>query len=429
MVYNVTMSLFVAITSTWALLLGIALIMLGNGLQGTLLGLRASLEGFPTATTGLVMTGYYVGFAAGSTIIPGFVKKVGHIRVFAAMASLASGVVLLHSLWVHPAGWTGFRMVAGFCFSGLFIVAESWLNDAATNRTRGQLLSVYMMLTFGGMASGQFLLLLADPGSFELFILVSLLVSLALVPISLSASRAPRFEAPTHLGWRDLYAISPLGVMGAVLVGVAQAAFFAMGPVYANLSGRSVGQVSAFVSAALLGGMLLQWPIGRLSDTFDRRHVITAVTFVAAAAALAAWPVSTLSWPAFLALVFVFGGTSLPLYSLCLAHANDFLEPDQIVSASATLVLAGAVGLSLGPVLAGAAMSVAGAPALFAVLTLAHAGIGGFALYRMTRREARPKEEQRHYEAMSPRASPIGAAIAMSQIEDAPIEEIGQSEG
>ena len=422
------MNLIAAVSGTWALLLGIAFIMLGNGLQGTLLGLRASLEGFPTATTGLVMTGYYIGFAAGSAIIPRFVKKVGHIRVFAAMASLASGVALLHSLWVHPAGWAGFRMVAGFCFSGLLIVAESWLNEAATNRTRGQLLSVYMVLVFGGMAGGQSLLLLADPGSFELFVLVSLLVSLALVPISLSASRVPGFEAPAHLGWRDLYAISPLGVMGAILVGVAQAAFFAMGPVYASLSGRSVGQVSAFVSAALLGGMLLQWPIGRLSDTFDRRHVITGVTFVAAATALVAWPVATLSWPALLVLVFVFGGTSLPLYSLCLAHTNDFLETDQIVSASATLVLAGALGLSLGPLLAGAAMSVAGAPALFLVLTLAHAGIGVFALYRMTRREARPKEEQRHYESMSPRASPIGAAIAMSQIEDAPVEVSGGAE-
>ena len=413
------MSIVTAITSTWALLLGIAFIMVGNGLQGTLLGLRASLEGFPTTATGLVMTGYYAGFVAGSVIVPKLVKNVGHIRVFAAMASLASGAVLLHGLWVHPVGWTLFRVLAGFCFAGLFVVTESWLNDAATNRTRGQLLSVYMVLVFSGMAGGQFLLLAADPRSFELFIVVSLLVSFALVPIVLSVSRAPRFEAPAHLGWRELYAMSPLGVAGAVMVGMAHAALFTMTPVYATLVGSSIGQVSVLMSAALLGGMALQWPIGWLSDRFDRRRVITAVTFAAAVAALAAWPVSTLSWPGFLVLVFVFGGTCLPLYSLCLAHISDFLEPEQIVAASATMVLVGGVGLSVGPLLAGAGMTVAGPSSLFVFLALVHALIGVFALYRMTRRKARPKEDQRHYEAISPRTSPIGAAIAMRQVRDA----------
>ena len=413
------MSIVTAVASTWALLLGIAFIMVGNGLQGTLLGLRASLEGFPTAATGVVMTGYYIGFVAGSTIVPKLLKNVGHIRVFAAMASLASGAVLLHSLWVHPAGWTLFRVLTGFCFAGLFVVTESWLNDAATNRTRGQLLSVYMVLVFSGMAGGQYLLLVADPESFELFVLVSLLVSLALVPIVLSVSPAPRFEAPAHLGWRELYAMSPLGVSGAVMVGVSQAALFTMTPVYAGLVNLSVAQVSVLMSATLIGGMSLQWPIGWLSDRFDRRTVITAVTFVAALAALAAWSVADDAWIALIAFMILFGGASLPLYSLCLAHINDFLDSRQIVAASATVVLVHGVGLCVGPLLAGAGMSAAGPRTLFLFLGLVHAAIGIFALYRMTRRSAPPLEDQRHYEAMSPRTSPIGAAIAMRQVRDA----------
>ncbi len=413
------MSILTAVASTWALLLGIALIMVGNGLQGTLLGLRASLEGFPTATTGLVMTGYYVGFVAGSTIVPKLLKNVGHIRVFAAMASIASGAVLMHGLWVDAVGWTLFRVMTGFCFAGLYVVTESWLNDAATNRTRGQLLSVYMVLVFCGMGGGQYLLLAADPESFELFIVVSLLVSLALVPIVLSVSPAPRFEAPTHLGWRALYSMSPLGVAGAVMVGVAQAALFTMTPVYAGLEELSVGQISVLMSAVLIGGMALQWPIGWLSDRFDRRRVITAVTFAAAAAALAAWSFSGVSWPAFLVFVFLFGGASLPLYSLCIAHVNDFLEPEQIVSASATVVLVHSVGLCVGPLLASAGMTALGPAGLFVCLAAVHGCIGVFALYRMTCRSAPPLEDQRHYECISPRTSPIGAAVAMRQVRDA----------
>ena len=413
------MSILTVVASTWALLLGIAFIMVGNGLQGTLLGLRASLEGFPTTATGVVMTGYYVGFVAGSTIVPKLLKNVGHIRVFAAMASLASGAVLLHGLWVHPAGWTLFRVLTGFCFAGLYVVTESWLNDAATNRTRGQLLSVYMVLVFSGMGGGQYLLLLADPQSFELFIVISLLVSFALVPIVLSVSPAPRFEAPSHLGWRELYAMSPLGVAGSAMVGMAHAALFTMTPVYAGLMELSIAQISVLMSAALMGGMSLQWPIGWLSDRFDRRSIITVVTFAAALAALAAWWMSGVSWIAFIACVFLFGGLSLPLYSLCLAHVSDFLEPRQIVSASATVVLVGGVGLCFGPLLASAGMSAAGPDGLFIHLALVHGSIGIFALYRMTRRSAPPLEDQRHYEAMSPRTSPIGAAIAMRQVRDA----------
>ena len=203
------------------------------------------------------------------------------------------------------------------------------------------------------------------------------------------------------------------------MVGIAQAALFTMTPVYASLMELSVGQISVLMSAVLIGGMVLQWPIGWLSDRYDRRSVITAVTFAAAAAALAAWSFSGVSWPAFLVFVFLFGGASLPLYSLCIAHVNDFLEPEQIVSASATVVLVHSVGLCFGPLLASTGMTALGPAGLFICLAAVHGSIGVFALYRMTCRSAPPLEDQRHYEFISPRTSPIGAAVAMRQVRDA----------
>jgi MFS family permease len=331
--------MFAAIRSSWALFFGLALLMLGNGLQGTLLGVRASIEGFSTQTTGFVMTGYYVGFLIGSIMGPKLVKNVGHIRVFAALASILSAAMLLHSIFVEPVTWFTIRVMNGFAVAGLYVVVESWLNDAATNRTRGQLLSVYMVILLGGMAAGQFLLNVASPAGFELFILVSVLVSVSLVPISLSVTRAPKFETPAHVGWLTMYQNSPLGVVGCLIVGVAQATLLGMGAVYANAIGMSVADVSLFMAMALAGGVALQWPVGYLSDIFDRRVVITVVTILAAVVALTGALIGEDSRPILLAAIFLFGGLSFPLYSLCIAHSNDHLQPEQMIAASGTLIL------------------------------------------------------------------------------------------
>ncbi len=306
------MPMFAAIRSAWPLLLGLAILMLGNGLQGTLLGVRATLEGFSTQTTGYVMTGYYVGFLLGSFIGPKLVKNVGHIRVFAALASILSAAMLLHAVFVEPVTWFAIRVVNGFAIAGLYVVVESWLNDTATNRTRGQLLSVYMVIVLGGMAAGQFLLNLASPAGFELFILISVLVSVSLVPIALSVTRAPKFEAPVHVGWRTMYQTSPLGVVGCLIVGIAQGGLIGMGAVYAREIGMSVADVSLFMATALGGGVVLQWPVGRLSDIFDRRVIITVVTLLAALAALIGALVGEHSTPILLLSVFLFGGLSFP---------------------------------------------------------------------------------------------------------------------
>ena len=412
------MSMFSAIRSAWALLLGLAFLMLGNGLQGTLLGVRASLEGFSTQTTGVVMTGYFVGFLVGSILGPKFVKNVGHIRVFAALASVLSAAILLHSIFVEPMVWFAIRVVNGFAVAGLYLVVESWLNDAATNRTRGQLLSVYMVIVLGGMAAGQFLLNVASPAGFELFILVSVLVSFSLVPISLTITRAPKFEAPAHVSLRAMYRNSPLGLVGCLIVGIAQGALMGMGAVYAREIGMGVADVSLFMATALAGGVVLQWPVGHISDLFDRRIVITVVTLLAAVAALVGGFAGDESRWVLLVAIFFFGGTCFPVYSLCIAYSNDYLQPEQMVAASGTLILVAGIGASVGPILAAALMSVSGPAGFFWCLAGVHITIGLFALYRMTRRPALPHDEQTDYQPMPARSTPMAASITQATIRD-----------
>lgn len=403
--------------SSWALFLGLAFIMLGNGLQGSLLGVRATIEGFPTAIIGFVMSAYFAGFLAGSTMVPKLVRRVGHIRVFAALASLASISVLFHAVFVNPVGWGAIRLVTGFSYAGLYIVAESWLNDRATNETRGQLLSFYMVVMLGGMGAGQLLLNLADPASFELFILISVLVSLALIPILLTAAPAPEFQTPSAVSLRQLYLISPLGVVGTFGTVMAQGGLIGMGAVFATEVGLSVAEISIFMAAMLFGGMLLQWPIGRLSDRFDRRRVLTVVTFLAAICAIAATVVigpfaETLPVWVLYTLIGVFGGLNMPMYSLTMAHTNDYLEPSQMVAASGSLVLVGGIGAAFGPITLAGLMTALGPVGFFWGLGLIHAAIGFFALYRMSRRDSMPLGEQGSFVAVPPRASPVAAYLS-----------------
>lgn len=395
--------MFAVVTATWALLLGMAFIMTGNGLLVTLLGVRATGENFPTVVTGVIQTCYYIGFLAGSLITPKAVQRVGHIRVFAALAALVATAALLHALFVNPPVWSLMRMVTGFSYAGLYVVAESWLNDRSANDTRGQLLSIYMVIQFGGLMLGQLLLNAADPGGYELFSLVAVLLTLAIPTMLLSASSAPGFEAPAQLGLGALLRISPLGVLGCFGVGVAHSAFFAMGAVYARDSGLSVFEVSVFMAIAILGGIAAQWPVGRASDRLDRRIVIVAATLVAAVAAAAA-ALLPAGHPWILqALACLFGAASLPLYSLVIAHTNDFLKPEEMVAASSSLLLVFGVGAVAGPALCGAVMTALGNDGFFVYLAAAQAAIGIIALYRMTRRAAPPSEERAPYRPATPR--------------------------
>ena len=400
-----------AVASVWALLLGMALLMIGNGLQGSLLGVRAALEGFPITVIGLLMSGYYVGFLAGSTLAPKLVSRVGHIRVFGALASLASSAILIHAVLVEPVAWGLMRLVTGFCYAGLYVVAESWLNDQASNQTRGRLLSVYMVVSLGGMGLGQGLLNVADPAGPRLFILVSILISLAVIPMLLSARTGPAFAALVKVSARALYQASPLGVVGIFGTVTAHGAFFGMAAVYGRAAGLSLPEISLLIGLWLAGGVLLQWPIGRLSDALDRRRVLTAVTFAAALLALGAPFLLGRSAAGLLACVALFGGLTLPMYSLCIAHTNDVLKPEQMVQASGTLVLIGGIGASLGPVTAGAMMALLGPAGFFWWLAAIHAAIGLFAVYRMTRRRTLPAAKRDADAALPPRATPAASGF------------------
>lgn len=418
-----------AISHSWALLLGIAFIQLGNGLQSTLLGVRATMEGFATSATGVVMAGYYVGILLGSMMVPGLLGRVGHIRVFAALASLASAAVLMHFVLVDPWSWGIFRVATGFALAGLYVVAESWLNDRADNETRGQLLAVYMVISLGGLGAGQLLLNLADPAGAMLFILVSVLVSVALIPIALTAGSAPAFETSRKISMGELYRVSPLGVVGTLVTGMTYGAIFGMAPVYASTIGLSVQQVSYFMAAVLLGGVVLQWPLGRLSDIVNRRVVIIIVTLCAGAVSFAAVFAAESSTTMLVALMCLYGGLALPLYSLCVAYINDYLAADQMVAASSTIVLLRGVGACIGPIAAALLMSSIGPQGFLWTLCGVHGLLTLFALYRMTRRATKSVEEQRHYPAVEPSTQSVATAIAMQDVRDARDRDIARWSG
>ena len=391
--------------AAWALLAGIALLMIGTGLQGSLLGLRASLEGFGTTTTGVIMSAYYFGFLLGSTRAVHLVATVGHIRVFAAFASIASSAVLLHALVLEPAGWVLFRMASGFCMAGLFVVAESWLNDIATNETRGSLLSLYMVVVSGGMGVGQLLLNVSPPGGFELFVLTSVLVSLALVPAALSVRAAPRMLRPARVTLGEVFRAAPLGVVGVVLAGAASGALFGMGVIYAQLVGLSLPKTSAFMMVAILAGATLQWPIGILSDHTDRRRVIAATAGLAALAALygVTGPEGTL----LLVVVGAVGGLSLPLYALLNAHTNDWIDAEQMVGAGGRLVLAMGVGAITGPFAASLAMGAVGPEGFFWFLAIVHALVALYATWRLTRRPPPAEADRSHFASIPARGGSV----------------------
>lgn len=405
-------NLTTAIAATWPLLLGFALIMLGGGLQGTLLGLRATIEDFPAVATGLIMSAYYVGFLLGSLLTVRLVARVGHIRVFAALTSMASMLILVHAVAVDAVAWGLLRFLSGICFAGIYIVAESWLNDRATNQTRGQVFAVYMMINFAGLGFGQFLLNLADPLDPTLFMLVSILVSLAAVPLVLSSRQGPAFSRPSKLRLGAVYSTSPMAVGGALSSGLASGAVFGMGAVYAISIGLSVAQTALFVAMPIFGAMLLQWPLGWLSDRIDRRLVIVlAACLSLLAAALTLSVAAAIPW-LFFPLMMLLGGTSLPVYGLAASHLNDQLEPDDMVAASSTLILLSGVGAALGPVLAGALMGGIGASGFLWFFVGVNVTLLAYTVLRLRLHRHLEDLHKRRWVVLRPVASPVAAGAA-----------------
>jgi MFS family permease len=397
---------------SWALLFGLLLLMLGNGLLGTLLGVRGSIEGMSPATLSYVMSSYFAGLLVGARLVPRLIKRVGHVRVFAALASLISAAFILFAAAPHPVAWAAMRFLVGFCFCGVYVVAESWLNAKSTNETRGQTMSAYMLIQLAGLVGAQGLLVLADPGGYVLFVIISVLVSVAVAPILLSASPAPVYETARPMSLIELYRSSPLGVVAAFLLGGLFSAIFGMSSVYGSEAGLSVEQIALFVTAIYLGGLLFQYPIGWLSDRFDRRFLIVATCAMGVGAAALA-----LTGPGFwtvLALAAVLGGAINPLYSLVIAHTNDFLDSDQMASASGALIFLNGAGAVGGPIAVGFAMDSLGPGAFFGYIGVLLGAISLYGLYRMTQRPAPSVEETGPY---APIAMTAGA-VAQEATQD-----------
>ena len=396
---------------TWALFFGFAIISLAHGLQGTLLGVRAIAEGFTFVATGLVVAGYYVGYLSGSIIIPILLKRVGHIRVFAALASLASIAILLHSVFLEPYMWFFIRILTGISMSGIYVIMESWLNDKSTNETRGQTLSVYMIITFSFVGLGQFLLNLSDPIEVDLFILVSILLSFALLPILLSSSEAPNISNPKRFSLKELFVISPLGFIGAFFTGLAHSAVFGYGAVYATAKQLSLFEISIFMVILTSCGAISQWPIGFISDKIDRRIVLVSVTLIASVLSLIIVASSYLSLIIFFILLAIYSSVSLPMYSLVIAHTNDFLQQDEIVGAVASIAVLVGVGAIFGPILASLFMNILGADGFFVYLFLVHGLLGMFGLYRM-RKRAKPTDLESQYVPLPRNISAAGIELS-----------------
>ena len=403
-----------AIAATWTLLLGMALLMLGAGLQGTLIGLRASMEGFSTFLAGVVLAAYYLGYIGGSVLAPRLVSTVGHIRVFSAFTALASVLILLQGVFVSPLPWTFLRVASGFCFAGIYVVAESWLNDRVSNEFRGLLLSLYMLICYAGLGLGQLLLNVADPRGTLLFILVSVLISVAMVPMALSASSAPEFRVPVRVRLGDMFRRSPLGVAGVAMSGALSGCLFTLGAVYGGREGFSTLEVSLFMAVAILAACLTQLPVGRLSDRIDRRRVIVGACLLAAAAGAAAWWLADLSRAAFLGAIAVYGGMSLTLYSLSLAHVNDQLPASEMVGASSTLILLNGGGAFVGPLVVAALMDVLGNDAFLPILGALHLVLAGYALLRMGRRAPLAEAEKTPFVGAPPGTSSSGELMGHS---------------
>ena len=397
------------IRNSWALFTGFAVIMISHGFQGNLLGIRAVLENFNFIATGTMMSGYFVGYFIGANIIPNLVSKVGHIRVFAAFASMASLSSLVHVVFVDPVIWTLARFLTGFSMIGILIIVESWLNDRATNKTRGKVLSLYMFITFFAFALGNLLLNISSPQNYEPFILISLLFSIALIPILLTKRKPPTFKKTSSIKIKELYKISPFGSFSTFCSGFIFSAMFTMLSVYAVTMNLSVFDISILLFAVTLSGALFQWPIGSLSDKHDRRLVIIGCCILASIFAILSISASGLSFNNLIAeemirfnyfsigtgmdkaklfiFIILLSGMTLPLFALNLALVNDYIPKEKFVAAGAGLNIIFGLGAMAGPIICSILMNILGPNGFFVHLLMFFIIITVFGLFRISKRK------------------------------------------
>jgi MFS family permease len=393
------------------LLAAAAILLAGNGLQGTLITLRAGQEGFGASLIGLMGAGYYAGFLLSCLFTARLIRAVGHIRVFAGLAAIAASVSLLLVLWIDPFGWIVLRFLAGYCFAGLFMVIESWLNASVTNQARARTLSVYRMVDLAAVTGSQFLLPAFGAGGFSIFAIMAILMCMSLVPVSLMDRSSPTPPEDVKFSMSAVWAISPLACIGCITIGLTNSTFRLMGPLYASEIGFDTTGVATFMSAGIVGGAALQIPFGWLSDRLDRRWVLIVATLGASASGLLlSWYGSTSQWAA-LAGIFLFGAFALPLYSLSAAHANDHAKPGQYVILAAGLSFFFSIGAIAGPVLAAQVLQVFGIDFFFMYTSLIHLAFVGVTLWRMAVRATPDMAAKKRYATLL-RTSPFMYKLA-----------------
>ena len=378
-----------------------AILLAGQGLQSVLIPVRASLEHFSTVSIGLMGGAYFLGFTFGCLRGGDLVRRVGHVRVFAAMTAVASAAPLLHGLWAAVWMWAVLLVISGYCFAVLYVVIESWLNEHATNETRGTVFSAYVLITLTVLAVGQQMLLLYDPNRMALFAIASALVSLAAVPVVLSSSATPQQPETIKVDIPHLYRLSPAGVTGSLAAGLAAGTFWSLAPVFTAAQSSDVNLAAWFMTASVLGGAVGQWPLGRWSDRVDRRLVLAVITLVAAATGAAMWLMAPqLSMLGIIALAAVWGAVSFPMYSISAAHANDYAEPDEYVPVSSGLLLMYGIGAVIGPFIASAMMTWLAPGGLYLFTGFVNVIFGVYLVFRTLRR-APPSERAPFTDALA----------------------------
>ncbi len=406
-----------ALASVAALLLGTAILLTGQGLQGVLLPVRATMEDFSAFSIGLFGGAYFLGFTLGCWRGVAMIRRAGHVRVFAAMTAVASAAPLLHGLWVNLATWVVLRGATGFCFAVLYVVIESWLNERATNENRGIVFSAYILINMTVLAVGQQMLLLDDPMNLELFALISVLVSVAAVPVLMSVQAHPAEVEQAKIDFRSLYGNSPVGVIGTLAAGLNNGVFWSLAAVFITAYASDPNTAAWFMTSAIIGGAVGQWPLGWWSDRVDRRWVLVLICLLGAIVSVVTWLATPhLGLNAILGLGFAWGALAFPTYSISVAHANDWASPDTFVQVSAGLLLLYGVGAIVGPLVAPVLMSVLGASALFLFNAVVFTALMAYTLIRIRRRPRVADIHQRDFNEA------ITAARTMSVVYEAEVD-------
>ncbi len=412
----------------WPLLLGILFIMLGNGMHFTLIGLRGDIEGFTTGQLAFVTSSYFIGFLLGARISPRMIRRVGHVRVFAALGSFMSAGLITFPLIAEPWAWTLLRLLVGFCMSGIYVTAESWLNEASTNESRGKVLSAYMICQTLGVIGAQGLLSLGDAATATLFIGASILVSISFAPILLTMVRAPAVEVAPPMSMRELFASSPLSTVGIFLAGSIYASQAGMAVVFGSQIELSAPQIALLVATFFAGALALQFPIGILSDRIGRRKLILTSSVLGGLACVAG-ALAGEHYGLLLAAAFFSGGVTSPLYALFLAYTNDYLPHEAMPAASGGLVFTFGLGAIVGPLVTGWAMQLFSPSAYWWALAGTFLAIVLYAMYRSTQRPDVPVDEAEPYlSTVVPAASPVAVEAAGVWASEQADEEEGNEE-